>query len=174
MAEPEGIKVSPSHILTVRLYKGQTREIDVRALRRVVRDVEIEEAPRREGHPTVSLEFLGGADPLVIHHSEYDRVLRAWRIQQERRAAPGEVSTQTGNVEDLVKERNFVDAEKLHAWLWYPAKDAKGRPGAVVLQLDVTLAEIPFSFVRRFHTRGSLDQLIDALIARREDVWPTT
>lgn len=163
--------VLPPHVLVVKLYRGQRREIDLRMVSRVVRDQEVE-ASGWPGHPEVSLHFIGGANPLVIHHSEFDRVMRALRVQQERRAAPGPMTVSNQNLDEI--KEPVIEFGGYEVYSWCPARDGKGRSEQVHLMINVTLADVPVKLVHRFKTKGAINQMVDVLTQYREEVWPTT
>ena len=158
-----GDVVLPPYLLPVKLNKGQTRNIDLRMVSKVERSFQARET---------WVSWFCGADPLEIHYSEFDRVHRAWRVQQERRAAlePSEFSG--ANLDE--HDRPFVQVENLSVTEWTPERDGQGNPERVCLLSDVVIAGVKLTLVRQFKTRGSLDELIDALVRHREGVWPTT
>lgn len=153
----------PKHLLDVKLNRGQRREIDLRLVAKVERSFQARET---------WVFWTCGADPLEIHYSEFERVNRAWRVQQERRAAMLPASEEVKNLED--HDRPFIEVENLGVFEWCRERDGKGKPERVVMQMDVTIAGVKLSLIRQFKSRGSLDELIDILTRHREGVWPTT
>jgi hypothetical protein len=166
MPDPQlpGVEIQrPPYLLNVRLNKGQTRDIDLRAVSKVERSFQARET---------WVFWSVGADPLEIHYSEFERVHRAWRVQQERRAAMLPASDEVRNIADT--DRPFVEVESLGVFEWHRERDGKGKPERVVMQMDVTIAGVKLAMIRQFASRGSLDELIDILTRHREGVWPTT
>jgi hypothetical protein len=165
MSDPQlpGVEIQrPPYLLNVRLNKGKARDIDLRAVSNVERSFQARET---------WVFWSCGADPLEIHYSEFERVHRGWRAQQERRAAMLPASAEVKNLND--HDRPFIEVESLSVLEWHRERDGKGKPERVVMQMDVVVADIKLSFVRQFKSRGALDELIDILIRHREGVWPT-
>lgn len=158
----------PLHLLMVKLNKGRTREVDVRLAHSVRRD----ESARK-----VWIDWRGGADPLEIHYSEFDRVWRAWRIAQEHRAADGQETTENGrDLAAIHAERPFIEMDGYPSVItWTPEKGGERSPGneAVALQIPMKIADVSLTALKLFRSKGILDALIDALVKHREDVWPT-
>ena len=165
MTDPRlpGVEIQrPPYLLTVKLNKGKTRDIDLRAVSKVERSFQARET---------WIFWACGADPLEIHYSEFERVQRAWRVQQERRAAmlPAEFSGQNLDEHD----RPFIQVDNVTVTEWCRERDGKGNPERVCILTDVTIAGVKLTLVKQFKSRGSLDELIDILIRHREGVWPT-
>lgn len=152
----------PKHLLDVKLNRGQRREIDLRLVAKVEKSFQARET---------WIFWTCGADPLEIHYSEFERVHRAWRAQEERRAQT-ETSFVGQNLDE--SDRPFIEFEGTSVYSWVPGRDGQGVPEQVHMQIDVMIAGIPLKLVKRFKGKGGLNALIDALIARREEVWPTT
>ena len=165
----------PPHAIDARLPNGQDREIDLR----LVRDIEVLYRPGTGGSHSpdgivtrVVVHFYGGPDPLLIHVSDADRVARAFRVQQERRAAGNETTFSGRNLDD--SDRALVEGGGTNVYSWTPESDGKGQPEQVHMTFDLAVAGMRLTMVQRFKTRGALNALIDALVKHREDVWPTT
>lgn len=160
--QPDGEHVElPAYLLTVRLNKGRTREIDLRIVAKVERSFAARES---------WVFWHCGADPLQIHYSEFERVQRAWQVWQERRAQ-NETIEEVKNIEDQGK--SFVELDSFGVYSWHRERDAKGKPEQVHLSMDVRVAGVPFTLVKRFRTPGAVNAVVDALVKHREDVWPT-
>lgn len=151
----------PDYLLNVRLNKGKTRDIDLRLVAKVERSFEARET---------WLFWTCGADPLEIHYTEFDRVHRLWRAQQDRRA---QNTTEFSGANLDEQDRPFVEFEHLEVYSWTPERDGKGKPEQVHLKMDVKIAGVPLTLVQRYKGKGALNSLIDALTKHREEVWPT-
>ena len=165
MSDPQlsGVEISrPAYLLNVRLNKGKTRDIDMRLVWKVERSFEAREA---------WVFWSCGADPLEIHHSEFDRVHRMWRIHQER-LAQTKTTFDGRNLDE--SDRPLVEFENMSVYSWLRGRDGQGVPEQVHLQFDVVIAGVPLKLIKRFKGKGRLNALIDALTKHREEVWPTT
>lgn len=159
-----GVEIArPAYLLDVKLNKGQRRDIDLRLVAKVERSFQARET---------WVFWTCGADPLEIHYSEFERVQRAWRGQQERRAQNDPTKFAGVNLDE--SDRPVVELSETSVYSWVPGRDGQGVPEQVHMQLDVVLSGFPLRLVKRFKSKGALNALIDALIKHREEVWPTS
>ena len=166
MSDPikPGVEIHrPSYLLDVKLNRGQRRDIDLRLVSKVERSFQARET---------WVFWTCGADPLQIHYSEFDRVHRLWRAEQERRAQNEPTAFSGANLDE--SDRPFVEFERIEVYSWTPERDGKGTPEQVHLKMDVKIADVPLTLVQRYKGKGALNSLIDALVKHREEVWPTS
>jgi hypothetical protein len=66
--------------------------------------------------------------------------------------------------------KQYYEIESISVMEYHPLPDGQGKPEQVHMVLDV--AGIPYPLVVRFKTRRPVDELIVALIAHANNVWP--
>jgi len=64
----------------------------------------------------------------------------------------------------------FFEIKQISVNEWHALLDGEGKPEQVHLWLDIE--DIPYPFVMRFKSRRPVDELIVALIAHANNVWP--
>lgn len=63
-----------------------------------------------------------------------------------------------------------IEYYRVASWSPAPASDPTGKVEAVVLEIKLEGLEVPFGV--RFRSPAALDELVDALLRHRADVWP--
>ena len=64
----------------------------------------------------------------------------------------------------------FFEVKEISVNEWHPLPDGKGKPEQVHIWIGIE--DVPFPFVMRCKSRRPIDELIMALIAHADNVWP--